>query len=179
MNFENFFSCLWGRKGNENFLFKPGENRGIEIPGTIGRCDRKNINVRTALQIQTIQFGDHGTTYGGNLLACRAALVFLQALEDGLLERVRAAGARVREGLRKLADSHPVIGEIRGEGLIWGFDVEPAIAERMVGAAIERGLLINRTDGNVIRLLPPLTISDADIDEAMIRIDATLEDAQR
>ena len=128
---------------------------------------------------EAIQFGDHGTTYGGNLLACRAALVFLEALEDGLLERVREAGARVREGLQKLSDTHRVIGEIRGEGLIWGFDVETAVAERMVGAAVERGLLINRTDGNVIRLLPPLTISDAEIDEAMTLIEATLEDAQR
>ena len=128
---------------------------------------------------QAIQFGDHGTTYGGNLLACRAALVFLDALEDGLLERVREAGARVRDGLQKLTATHPVVGEIRGEGLIWGFDVDTAVAERMVGAAVERGLLINRTDGNVIRLLPPLTISDQEIDEAMTLIDATLGDAQQ
>ena len=128
---------------------------------------------------QAIQFGDHGTTYGGNLLACRAALVFLDALEDGLLERVREAGARVRDGLQKLTATHPVMGEIRGEGLIWGFDVDTAVAERMVGAAVERGLLINRTDGNVIRLLPPLTISDQEIDEAMTLIDATLGDAQQ
>ena len=127
---------------------------------------------------QAVQFGDHGTTYGGNLLACRAALVFLEALEDGLIERVQQAGGRVREGLQKLADTHAVIGEIRGNGLIWGFDVQTAVAARMVGAAIERGLLINRTDGNVIRLLPPLTISDEEIDEAMTRLDATLGDAQ-
>ena len=120
---------------------------------------------------QTVEFGDHGSTYGGNLLACRAALVFLDALEGGLLERVQAAGKRFEDGLRSLAEVHSVIGDIRGAGLIWGLDVEQTAAERMVEAATKCGLLINRTDGTVIRLLPPLTITDAEIDDALVRLD--------
>ena len=127
---------------------------------------------------ETVAFGDHGSTYGGNLLACRAALVFLDALEGGLLSRVKEAGVRLERGLRTLAANHDVIGEIRGTGLMWGVDVEQAVADRIVEAALDRGLLINRTDGTVIRLLPPLTISDADIDEALVRLNGALQDAK-
>ena len=123
-----------------------------------------------------VAFGDHGSTYGGNLLACRAALVFLDALESGLLARVGEAGARLESGLRALAAARPVIGEIRGAGLMWGLDTKPSVAERMVPAALEHGLIINRTAATVIRLLPPLTISDADIDEGLTRLGAAFDD---
>ena len=126
----------------------------------------------------SVAFGDHGSTYGGNLLACRAALVFLDALEDGLVTRVAQAGARLEAGLRSLAAADPAIGEIRGAGLMLGMEVEASVAERMVPAALERGLIINRTAGTVIRLLPPLTISDADIDEGLARLAATFEDVR-
>ena len=123
-----------------------------------------------------VAYGDHGSTYGGNLLTCRAMLVFLDALEDGLLTRVAEAGARLERGLRGLASAHSAIGDIRGAGLMWGMDVAPAVAAQIVPAALERGLIINCTAGTVIRLLPPLTISDADIDEALARLGAALED---
>ena len=126
-----------------------------------------------------ITFGDHGSTYGGNLLACRAALVFLDAIEGGLLNRVERAGHRLERGLRALAAEHQTIGEIRGAGLMWGFDVEPDIAERLVDTALGRGLLINRTAGAVIRLLPSFTIADREIDDALERLNGALEDASR
>lgn len=121
-------------------------------------------------------FGDHGSTYGGNLLACRAALVFVEALEDGLPARVAEAGARVERGLRQLAETHAAAGAIRGAGLLWGMEVEPGAAERIVPAGLEHGVIVNRTAGNVVRLLPPLTISDGDIDEGLARLGAALED---
>ena len=124
---------------------------------------------------EAIAFGDHGSTYGGNLLACRAALVFLGALEAGLGDRVRTAGARLEAGLRTLAARYEAIREIRGTGLMWGLDVDEPVAERMVGAALEHGLIINRTAGTVIRLLPPLTISDDDIDAGLTRLDSAIE----
>ena len=123
-----------------------------------------------------VAFGDHGTTYGGNLLACRAALVFLDALEGGLPARVAAAGARLEAGLSKLAATRPATGAIRGAGLMRGLELESAAAERIVGAALERGVIVNRTAGTVVRLLPPLTIADADIDEGLARLAAALED---
>jgi predicted acetylornithine/succinylornithine family transaminase len=124
-----------------------------------------------------VAFGDHGSTYGGNLLACRAALVFLEALETGLLDRVSEAGAHLSAGLRALASDYSVIGEIRGAGLMWGVEVEESVAERLVPVALDKGLIVNRTAGTVIRLLPPLTISNADIDTGLMRLRSAFETA--
>ena len=126
---------------------------------------------------EAIAFGDHGSTYGGNPLACRAALVFLRALEEGLGDRVSRAGARLKAGLRKLAERYEVIRQIRGAGLMWGLDVNEAVAERLVATALDHGLIINRTAGTVIRMLPPLTISDDDIDAGLTRLGAAFKTA--
>ena len=126
---------------------------------------------------EAIAFGDHGSTYGGNLLACQAALVFLNALENGLVDRVKTAGLRFQAGLNRLADQYGTIKEIRGMGLIWGLDVEKEIAEQIVPAALDHGLIVNRTAGTVIRLLPPLTITDEDIDAGLTRLSATFATA--
>lgn len=126
---------------------------------------------------EAVAFGDHGSTYGGNLLACRAAAVFLDALEGGLIDRVAVAGARLRRGLDAIAQGSGAIGEVRGAGLMLGIDVAPDVADRMVAAALDRGLLVNRTAGTVVRLLPPLTITDADIDEALGRLREAFADA--
>jgi predicted acetylornithine/succinylornithine family transaminase len=121
-----------------------------------------------------IGFGDHGTTYGGNLLACRAALVFLDALTiGGLLAQVREAGAHLESGLRQLALRRPVVREVRGAGLMWGLDLHEDAAA-VVPAALDRGLIVNRTATTVVRLLPPFVISPAEIDEGLGVLDATL-----
>ncbi len=124
-----------------------------------------------------VAYGDHGTTYGGNLLACRAALVFLDALGNGLIERVATAGRRFRQGLDALAADSGAIHEVRGDGLMWGIEVDQAVADRAVDCALARGLLINRTAGTVVRLLPPLDISDDDIDDGLRRLRLALDDA--
>jgi acetylornithine/N-succinyldiaminopimelate aminotransferase len=117
------------------------------------------------------QPGDHGSTYGGNLLACRAALTFLDTLVDGgLLDHVAATGRHLEQRLRALAAKHPAIVEVRGAGLIRGLELDRD-AQPVVDAAFERGLLVNRTAGTVVRLLPPLTIAIADLDEAIAKLD--------
>ena len=117
--------------------------------------------------------GDHGSTYGGNLLACRAALTFLDALDGGLLEHVARAGAYLERGLRAIAARQPAIRDVRGAGLMWGLDIDrPAAA--VVDAARERRLLINRTSDTVIRLLPPYVITERDIDEALPLLEAAI-----
>ncbi len=147
----------------------------------LGKALGGGVPVGAALMTQriadAIAFGDHGSTYGGNLLACRAALVFLEALAGGLADRVVTAGARLEAGLRELQARHDAIKEIRGAGLMWGLDVDEAVAERMVTAALEQGLIINRTAGTVIRLLPPLTIDDDDIQAGLTRLGAAFESA--
>jgi len=122
---------------------------------------------------RTISPGDHGTTYGGNLLACRAALVFLDALDAGLLQEVRTKSEYLFARLRSLQARHGgSIVDVRGAGLIAGVEFSKDVAP-LVAAALDRGLLVNRTATTVLRLLPPFIVSEADIDEAM----ATLEEA--
>lgn len=119
-------------------------------------------------------FGDHGSTYGGNLLACRAALVFLEELMDGgLMAHVARVGAHTEAKLHALAARHPFIREIRGAGLMWGLDLDRPAAP-VVDAAIQQGLLVNRTAETVIRLLPPYIITAEEIDEAIGLLDAAL-----
>jgi acetylornithine aminotransferase/acetylornithine/N-succinyldiaminopimelate aminotransferase len=123
-----------------------------------------------------VQFGDHGTTYGGNLLACRAALVFLEALAGGLLDHVREVGAHFGQALRALAGRHAVVREVRGAGLMWGLDLSVDAAPA-VQAALSRGLVVNRTRETVIRMLPPFVISREELDEGVRRLDASLSEA--
>ena len=125
---------------------------------------------------ETISPGDHGTTYGGNLLACRAALVFLDALEHGGLDRLQRASARLTSGLNSIAARYPVITDIRGSGLMRGLETTEATAIQVVELAMERHLLLNRTAGRVIRLLPPLNISDQEIDEGLELLDSVFSE---
>jgi len=123
---------------------------------------------------QTISPGDHGSTYGGNLLATRAAVFFLEQLMDhGLLDHVREVGDHLERRLRTLALKHPVIVEVRGAGLMRGVELS-VDATPVVDLARERGLLVNRTSETVVRLLPPLTIEAVDIDKGIDVLDATL-----
>jgi acetylornithine/N-succinyldiaminopimelate aminotransferase len=120
-------------------------------------------------------FGDHGSTYGGNLLACRAALVFLEELIDGgLMAHVAEAGAHLETRLRALAAGHRGIRDVRGAGLMWGIELDRP-AGPVVQAALERGLLINRTSETVVRLLPPFVITAAELDEAVVLLDQALD----
>ena len=118
--------------------------------------------------------GDHGTTYGGNLLACRAALVFLEFLTQGGLQRVHEAGSRLAAGLDTLAERYPLISDVRGAGLMRGLEMPADAAAQVVDAAMSRGLLVNRTAGTVVRMLPPLTVTDAEVDKALGILDDSL-----
>jgi predicted acetylornithine/succinylornithine family transaminase len=122
-------------------------------------------------------FGDHGSTYGGNLLACRAALVFLEELIDrDLISHVASVGAYLEQRLRAIAARHAAVREVRGAGLIWGLDLDrPALP--VVGAALELGLLVNRTSDTVVRLLPPYVISEAEVDQACALLERALVQA--
>jgi acetylornithine/N-succinyldiaminopimelate aminotransferase len=122
-------------------------------------------------------FGDHGSTYGGNLLACRAALVFLDELVDGgLMSHVAKVGAHIEARLLELKSRHPYIRAVRGAGLMWGLDLDRPAAP-VVEAALEQGLLVNRTAETVIRFLPPYIITAGEIDEAIGLLDAALNAA--
>jgi acetylornithine/N-succinyldiaminopimelate aminotransferase len=122
-------------------------------------------------------FGDHGSTYGGNLLACRAALVFVDELTSGLMAHVEQIGRYVEERLRALATQQPCVREVRGAGLIWGLELDRPAAP-IVEAALVRGLLINRTAETVIRLLPPYIITREDVDQMIDLLSGALAACQ-
>jgi acetylornithine/N-succinyldiaminopimelate aminotransferase len=123
---------------------------------------------------KTISYGDHGSTYGGNLLACRAALCFLTELtEGGVIENVRRVGRLFDERLHALAAKHTFVKEVRGVGLIWGLELSRDAAP-VVQAGLAQGVIVNRTAETVVRLLPPLNITMEEAGEALDRLDAAL-----
>jgi len=108
-----------------------------------------------------MEFGDHGTTFGGNPLVTAASLAVLEAIEaENLIEEASKKGQWMRDELAKLA--LPSIKEIRGKGLMIGivFDFE---TKPLVAKMLEKGVLANATAGNVLRLVPPLNIPIADL----------------
>ncbi|MGA0839936.1 MAG: aspartate aminotransferase family protein [Pseudomonadales bacterium] len=116
--------------------------------------------------------GNHGSTFGGNPLVCAAALGVLDALEqDGLIARAEALGARILRGLRERLAGNNRVRDIRGLGLMIGVELADACGE-LVTQGLADGILINVTRDNVVRLLPPLTLSDAEADAIVERVAA-------
>ena len=108
--------------------------------------------------------GSHGSTFGGNPLACAAALATLEAIDqEGLLENATRIGEHIRAGLRAALAGLSGVVDIRGEGLMIGIELDRPCAE-LVAIAREQGVLINVTADKVIRLVPPLIYGQAEAD---------------
>jgi len=131
-----------------------------------------------------------GSTFGGNPTACAAALATMDVIEDeGLLERAQTIGAVLRERFEALQDRTPRLGDVRGLGAMVGLEFvaedgcspDPALVHRIVEDCRERGLLIlpTGTYGNVIRLLPPIRMSDAELSEGIATLEAAITAALR
>ena len=120
--------------------------------------------------------GTHGSTYGGNPLACAVGLKMVQIVTaPGFLEEVQRKGAVMRQGLEGLVATHPDIFEgVRGMGLILGLKCRLPNTDIVKAAQGQKLLSVPAAD-NVVRLLPPLTITDAEIREALARLDAAAQ----
>ena len=118
--------------------------------------------------------GDHGSTFAGGPVACAAAHAVLDVVSDPeLLARVRALGARLAQGAAAL----PGVIEVRGRGLMLAFDLEGGGAPGLVRRALlEQRLVLNATGPATVRFLPPLTIGEAEVDEALRRVRALLDE---
>jgi acetylornithine/N-succinyldiaminopimelate aminotransferase len=167
--------CGLGRTGRA--FCSPGIGLQPDLMA-IGKSLGAGVPIAAALFSERVAaaaaFGDHGSTYGGNLLACRAALVFLDELvPGGLMAHVARVGTHLEAQLHRLQSRHPMIREVRGAGLMWGLDLDRPAAP-VVDAAIQQGLLVNRTADTVVRLLPPYVITAEEIDEAIGLLDAAL-----
>jgi len=100
--------------------------------------------------------GDHGTTFGGNPVACAAGLAVIHTIESqNLLEKVRENGTWLREQLCSIAG----VSEVRGAGMLTAFELAEANAQKLVAAALDAGFIVNATDEKTIRLAPPLVIT--------------------
>ncbi|MES9906502.1 MAG: aspartate aminotransferase family protein [Sedimenticola sp.] len=114
---------------------------------------------------ETFGPGNHGSTFGGNPLTCAAALAVIETIEkDQLVERADSLGTRLLSDFADALSGVSGIKEIRGQGLLIGIELDRPCGE-LVGLALEQGLLINVTVENTVRLLPPLTLSDAEADQ--------------
>jgi 4-aminobutyrate aminotransferase len=119
-------------------------------------------------ELMTWEVGAHGSTYGGNPVACAAALASLRLIEGGLMDNAREMGSVLMDGLRRMAERHPTIRDVRGLGLMIGIQFPDhdhmAAVEQ---AAFRRGLLVLGCGDDVIRMSPPLVIRRDQVDTAL------------
>jgi len=158
------FACM--HAGVKPDVITTAKGLGNGIP--IGAC------LMSKRACDLFKVGNHGSTFGGNQLACATALTVLNVIErDKLCERAKQSGLLLKEKLMRALGDHPGVRAIRGRGLMLGIELDrPANDARQIG--LDNGVLFNVTADNVIRLLPPLIISDEEIDELITRLSKTI-----
>jgi len=118
--------------------------------------------------------GEHSSTFGGNPLACAAGTATLHALtQDGLIENAKSVGEKFLRGLEELKSKHPIIREIRGKGLMIGVELKFEVKDILM-EGIKNGLLLLYSGRNILRLLPPLVISEEDTVKTLQILDKLL-----
>lgn len=147
-----WFVCQHAGISPDVMLLAKGLASGVPIGACLARGPAANV----------FQPGTHGSTFGGNPLACSAALATLDAIEEeGLLANAQAIGGMILSGLREGLGDVPGVKEIRGLGLMIGIELDRPCGD-LVKLALDAGLLINVTMDTVIRLLPPLIMNEAE-----------------
>ncbi|MFF3348564.1 acetylornithine transaminase [Streptomyces sp. NPDC002779] len=121
--------------------------------------------------------GHHGTTFGGNPVACAAGLAVLDTIEnEGLLENVKRQSEKLRDGIESLG--HPLVSHVRGAGLLLGIVLTESLAPRVQQAAQDAGFLVNAPAPDVVRLMPPLNLGDDEVDAFLRALPGVLDEAQ-
>jgi acetylornithine/succinyldiaminopimelate/putrescine aminotransferase len=119
--------------------------------------------------------GEHGSTMGGNPLACAAGYATVKFIIDNdIPARVRAVGQYLIKGLKGLKGKFPLITDVRGRGLLVAIEFSSDIAQAVLMACLERGLLVNLLKPNALRFIPPLIIGNSEVDEALSILDKAL-----
>ena len=118
--------------------------------------------------------GEHSSTFGGNPISCAAGIAALKAItEDGLIENSEKMGKLFREGLEKLKEKHSMIREIRGKGLMIGIEMKFEVKDILM-ELIKKGVLMLYSGRNILRILPPLVISEEDVTKVLHALDSVL-----
>ena len=119
--------------------------------------------------------GEHGSTFGGNPVACAAAYATLKYIIDNdIAGNVRKVGQYLMEGLKGLSDKFQCITEVRGRGLLVAVGFNSDMAQSVLTSCLDRGLLVNKDKPNASRLIPPLVIGYAEVDQALGILDEAL-----
>jgi 4-aminobutyrate aminotransferase len=130
--------------------------------------------------------GAHGNTYGGNPICCAAALATVELVAGGLVDNAAKVGDYFQARLRELAGRHEVVGQVRGKGLMIGMELvvdrasrKPAreLCDALITRAYHNGLVLLSCGQSTVRFMPPLMISEADVDEAVRLVEHSLEEA--
>ncbi|MCQ4610016.1 acetylornithine transaminase [Corynebacterium sp. CCUG 61414] len=140
-----------------------GLGGGLPIGATIARGEAAKLFTP----------GSHGTTFGGNPVSCAAATAVLATIDDAFLAEVRRKG----QVLYDATSAIPGVKEVRGRGLMLGLVLEQPVAKRVVRLGLEQGVILNAPADDVIRLTPPLVISDEEIAQAVERLAAAIAEA--
>ncbi|MFD3542395.1 acetylornithine transaminase [Streptomyces sp. NPDC058662] len=126
--------------------------------------------------------GQHGTTFGGNPVACAAGLAVIDTIAaDGLLEQVKARGERLRAGIEGLGGGgtgHPLVSHVRGAGLLLGIVLTEPLAPQVQQAAQDAGFLVNAPAPDVVRLMPPFVLTEAEADAFLQALPGVLDAAR-
>ncbi|MGD2107087.1 MAG: aspartate aminotransferase family protein [Nitrosopumilaceae archaeon] len=129
--------------------------------------------------LASISKGEHSSTFGGNPLSCAAGIAALKALtEDGLIENSEKMGKIFRDGLEKLKENHPIIREIRGKGLMIGVELKFEVRDILMNL-IKEGVLMLYSGRNILRILPPLVITEEDITKVLQSLDSVLTEEEK
>ncbi len=122
-------------------------------------------------------YGDHGTTFGGNPIACAAGTATIKTIVgENLIENAAKMGEYLRTKLEGLCEKYPFIDSPRGRGLMRAVNVKHDLAPVIVQQALEHGLLLNNTGTKTLRMIPPLILTTSDIDQAIELLDRALKD---
>jgi 4-aminobutyrate aminotransferase len=131
--------------------------------------------------------GAHSNTFGGNPIACAAAIATITLVRNGLMQNAASVGEYLQRRIREMSERHALVGDIRGQGLMIGLELvrdgrtkERATTERdaLVMAAFRRGLLVLGAGPNVIRLCPPLVLTQEQADIAVRLLDESLTEVR-
>jgi 4-aminobutyrate aminotransferase len=149
---------------------------GIPLGGFVGRAS-----------VMTMPMGAHGNTYGGNPIACAAALATMDVLETGGIQNAAIQGDYLLEQLRRMAQRHPSMGDVRGMGLMIGVEFvsdkatrteAPELRNRVEEIAFEHGLLLMGCGFSAMRIIPPLIVTRGEVDEALYIMESAISLAE-
>jgi 4-aminobutyrate aminotransferase len=180
--------CGMGRTGKwwaiEHFDVEPdviASAKGIASGMPLGACVARQ-------SVMDWPRGSHGNTFGGNPLSCAAALATIDLIENEYLENAKVVGTYTQDALQEIMVRHPSIGDVRGLGLMIGVEFvkdrktkvpDEALSRRLVDLAFERGLILLSCGKSAIRIAPPLSITNVEIDEGLKIFEEALSLAEK